>query len=114
MFLKNQNAIILTATVNHKYGLHGYDNLLRSMRPFLLAFGPSIRQGHHLPQVHSLDLFSLWTEMLQLQPQQTNGTLNSNTLQMLRHHHITPSLSSLLITCKNCMKIACKRTPIII
>ncbi|XP_059469473.1 bis(5'-adenosyl)-triphosphatase enpp4-like isoform X2 [Neocloeon triangulifer] len=96
-----------TPTVNHKYGLHGYDNLLRSMQPFFVAFGPSIREDFTIPQIHSIDLFSLWTEMLKLPQQTTNGTLSAETLQMLRVHHISPSLSSLLITCKNCMSQSC-------
>ncbi|CAB3378442.1 Hypothetical predicted protein [Cloeon dipterum] len=87
-----------TPSSSHRYGLHGYDNLERKMQPFFLAFGPSIREDYQAPQLHSIDLFSLWSHMLRLPAHATNGTLSADALSLLRAHHITPSLSSLLIT----------------
>ncbi|KAF4531558.1 hypothetical protein B566_EDAN013561 [Ephemera danica] len=70
-----------TPTSDHKYGMHGYDNNLRSMHPFFLAFGPSIRQGVEIPPFNNVDLYSLWAHMLNI-PQSdapSNGSFKSSS-----------------------------------
>jgi hypothetical protein len=57
---------LYAATLDHKYGMHGYDNNLRNMHPYFLAFGPSIRQGIEVPPFNSVDLYSLWAHMLNI------------------------------------------------
>ena len=57
-------------------GLHGYDNLLESMRPIFLAAGPSfIHDDEVIPPVRNVDLYELICNILDLTPSTNNGTM---------------------------------------
>ena len=49
-----------------RWGQHGWDNGLPSMRATFLAVGPGIRRGARIGDVRNIDVYSLMTELLGL------------------------------------------------
>ncbi|GLG94911.1 Ectonucleotide pyrophosphatase/phosphodiesterase family member 4 [Gryllus bimaculatus] len=58
------------------YGVHGYDNRLTDMHPFFMAYGPNIKKNYTIEPFNSVDLFSLFCAVLNLQMVSTNGTVD--------------------------------------
>ncbi|XP_038573825.1 bis(5'-adenosyl)-triphosphatase enpp4 [Micropterus salmoides] len=58
-----------------RLGDHGYDNSLSSMHPFLVAAGPSFRQGYRISRLESVDVYPLMCHLLSVNPRPNNGTL---------------------------------------
>ena len=62
----------------HMFGQHGYGTEHRSMHALFLARGPAFRKGYRHPeQVRTIDLYELFTHVLQLKPEPNNGTLET-------------------------------------
>ena len=57
----------LRAVVRPRWGTHGWDPELASMRGIFVAAGPGIRAGHIIDDVRNVDLYPLMTELLGLQ-----------------------------------------------
>lgn len=56
-------------------GDHGYDNRLTKMRTIFGAYGPSIRPKLKVPPFQNIELYNLFTDLMQLSnPAPNNGT----------------------------------------
>jgi predicted AlkP superfamily pyrophosphatase or phosphodiesterase len=51
-----------------RWGEHGWDNALPSMRALFLILGPGIRAGTIVPEVNNVDVYPLMTELLGIPP----------------------------------------------
>ncbi|KAJ8940355.1 hypothetical protein NQ314_010737 [Rhamnusium bicolor] len=85
-----------TLTNSSEFGVHGYDYDVTDMHPFFMARGPKIKKEHKVAPFHTLDLFNLFTEILELPPLPNNGTLG-NIVDILATNHGKYSVASILI-----------------
>lgn len=53
------------------------------MHPFFFSYGPNIKEKHKVKPFNTIDLYSLFCEILQITPQPNNGSL-SNVIDILR------------------------------
>jgi predicted AlkP superfamily pyrophosphatase or phosphodiesterase len=58
-------------------GNHGYDDRLPSMRAIFVARGPAFRQGVRVPAFRNIHLYALLAEVLAIEPQDSDGSLDS-------------------------------------
>lgn len=58
-------------------GNHGYDDRLPSMRAIFVARGPAFRQGVRVPAFRNIHLYALLAEVLEIEPQDSDGSLDS-------------------------------------
>ncbi|CAG9837258.1 unnamed protein product [Diabrotica balteata] len=65
----------LTLTNSTEFGVHGYDNTVEAMRPFFMARGPRIKKQHQVPPFRSVDLYNLFTQILEIPKNPTNGSM---------------------------------------
>ncbi|KAK6624257.1 hypothetical protein RUM44_011116 [Polyplax serrata] len=74
-----------TATNTTEFGMHGYDNSEKMMKPYFLAVGPAIKKNYTIEPFKTLDLFSLWSYMCGFADyaKATNGSLETVS-KMLR------------------------------
>lgn len=49
-----------------RWGMHGWDPALQSMRALFVIAGPDIKQGTVIPEVQNVDVYPLMTELLRL------------------------------------------------
>ena len=75
-------------------GDHGYDNELPSMKPIFYATGPDFRKGAHSTAIRSVDVYPLLCELLGIEPQPNNGSLEA-TSDFLRKVQVGSGSSSL-------------------
>ncbi|XP_077976984.1 ectonucleotide pyrophosphatase/phosphodiesterase family member 5-like [Glandiceps talaboti] len=72
-------------------GGHGYDNTLRSMHPFFIASGPSIKKNFTSDPFKNVDIYPMICEIMNLKPGPNNGSLEivSKMLNVSHsgHHH---------------------------
>ncbi|XP_060923220.1 bis(5'-adenosyl)-triphosphatase enpp4, partial [Limanda limanda] len=59
-----------------RLGDHGYDNSLPSMHPFMVAAGPSFREGYRISSLRSVDIYPLMCHLLSVPPRPNNGSLS--------------------------------------
>nr|CAD7394866.1 unnamed protein product [Timema cristinae] len=64
----------ITMSPKMVFGLHGYDNSEPNMRPFFLSWGPCIKKNYMVSPFNTIDLYSLFSKILELTPPKTNGT----------------------------------------
>nr|CAD7263357.1 unnamed protein product [Timema shepardi] len=64
----------ITMSPKMVFGLHGYDNSEPNMRPFFLSWGPCIKKNYVVSPFNTIDLYSLFSKILELTPPKTNGT----------------------------------------
>nr|XP_023015420.1 bis(5'-adenosyl)-triphosphatase enpp4-like [Leptinotarsa decemlineata] len=57
-----------TLTNTSEFGVHGYDYNVSDMHPFFMARGPKIKKEHKVAPFHTVDLYNLFTEILELPP----------------------------------------------
>lgn len=57
------------------HGTHGYNNSVTTMRTIFYARGPAFKKDHVIAPIKNIDLFSLFSEILQLTPAPNNGSL---------------------------------------
>lgn len=95
------------------YGVHGYDNKLKDMHPFFLAYGPMIKKNFTIEPFNSVDLFSLFCNVLNLQMTKTNGSLDhvkdmlvfaaDASLPFLPMSNVAIAMASLFILLMGCL-----------
>jgi predicted AlkP superfamily pyrophosphatase or phosphodiesterase len=61
--------------LGHARGSHGYDPALTSMHAIFIAHGPAFRAGTVLPALDNVDVYPLLAHLLQVPPEQNDGTL---------------------------------------
>jgi len=69
----NEGWILATSIINRgliqdRWGAHGWDPEVSSMRAIFLIAGPGIRKGVTIPEVENIDVYPLMTELLGLKP----------------------------------------------
>lgn len=79
------NKTIFTVTNTSEFGVHGYDNNESDMHPFFMARGPKIRKMHKVAPFYTVDLFNLFTEILEIPSRPNNGSAG-NTINILVEH----------------------------
>ncbi|XP_071440349.1 bis(5'-adenosyl)-triphosphatase enpp4-like isoform X2 [Hetaerina americana] len=86
----------ITPSRNQTYGVHGYDNNLRSMHPFFFAWGPLFKRGYVIPPFDSVDIFPLVSKILGLPQHPVNGSLDKieNILVSTNHDGLSMTLAS--------------------
>lgn len=62
---------------NAMRGMHGYDNAMEDMHAFFLAAGPGIRSGAKLKTFENIDVYSLLSHLLRINPARTDGSIAS-------------------------------------
>ncbi|XP_044011173.1 bis(5'-adenosyl)-triphosphatase ENPP4-like isoform X2 [Aphidius gifuensis] len=72
-----EKAFNITINNQSQFGVHGYDNGDHRMYPIFFARGPAFVSHCKLEPFNSVDLLSLFCHILNINCQQTNGTLNS-------------------------------------
>ncbi|KAG5889423.1 hypothetical protein JTB14_032757 [Gonioctena quinquepunctata] len=92
-YAKNFN---FTLTNSSEFGIHGYDNNVSDMHPFFMARGPKIKKAHKVAPFHTVDLFNLFTEILEIPPRSNNGSMG-NIVDILVDKPGTYNISSMLV-----------------
>lgn len=54
--------------------MHGYDNEDTDMHPFFMARGPKIKKQHKVSPFHTVDLYNLFCDILEIKPVANNGS----------------------------------------
>ncbi len=60
-------------------GTHGYDPKLQSMHAVFIATGPAFKKGYTRSAIENINLYSLFTRILQIQPAKNDGSLAAIT-----------------------------------
>ncbi|KAJ8954061.1 hypothetical protein NQ318_004366 [Aromia moschata] len=84
-----------TLTNSSEFGVHGYDYTVPEMHPFFMARGPKIKKQHKVAPFHTVDLFNLFTEILELPPVANNGSLG-NVVDVLSENRGRYSIGSIV------------------
>lgn len=86
--------VFILVTDKTEFGSHGYDNEFKEMHPFFTAYGPRIKVNHRVPPFSTLDLYSLFCEILKLEPEKNNGTYANvrDILETMKLNTISPLL----------------------
>lgn len=63
-----------TLTNSSEFGVHGYDYTEPEMHPYFMAVGPAFKQQTKVEPFHSVDLFNVFTAILQLPSLKNNGS----------------------------------------
>lgn len=66
--------MIISVTNSSEFGVHGYDYTEPEMHPYFMAVGPAFKQQTKVEPFHSVDLFNVFTAILQLPSLNNNGT----------------------------------------
>ncbi|KAJ8924970.1 hypothetical protein NQ315_001135 [Exocentrus adspersus] len=85
-----------TLTNSSEFGVHGYDYNVTDMHPFFMARGPKIKPRHKVAPFNTVDLFNLFTEILEIPQTPNNGTFG-NIVDILVEKHGQYSVGSILI-----------------
>lgn len=64
----------LLVTNTSKFGVHGYDNQNVNMHPFFMARGPKVRKDNAVKPFDTVDLMSLFCEILEIRMPPNNGS----------------------------------------
>ena len=62
---------------------HGFDNDVKDMHAIFYGAGPVFKSKHVQPTFDNVNLYSLFAEILKLDPAQTDGSI-TNVNQMLK------------------------------
>tara|TARA_B100000315_G_scaffold260939_1_gene328072 strand:+ start:3015 stop:4256 length:1242 start_codon:yes stop_codon:yes gene_type:complete len=65
-------------------GTHGYDPVYDSMHGICIAYGPAFNNGITVPSIKIIHLYSLMAQVMNLQPAETDGSLDSVTVFLAR------------------------------
>ena len=55
---------------------HGFDNDFKDMHAIFYAAGPAFRKGYLQPTFENIDIYPLMTEILELDPAETDGNID--------------------------------------
>jgi membrane-bound inhibitor of C-type lysozyme len=58
-------------------GMHGWDPAWQNMHGIFIAHGPAFAAGSKTASQRGIDLYSLMAELMQIEPVDTDGTLNA-------------------------------------
>jgi predicted AlkP superfamily pyrophosphatase or phosphodiesterase len=58
-------------------GMHGWDPAWQNMHGIFIAHGPAFAAGSKTPALRGIDLYSLMAELMQIEPVNTDGSLNA-------------------------------------
>lgn len=58
-------------------GTHGWDPAWQNMHGIFIAHGPAFAAGSKTPALRGIDLYSLMAELMQIEPVDTDGSLNA-------------------------------------
>jgi predicted AlkP superfamily pyrophosphatase or phosphodiesterase len=61
-------ALTVPRIVRARWGMHGWDNTLESMRALFIVSGPGVRAGAVIPEVENVDVYPLLAELLGIKP----------------------------------------------
>lgn len=89
----------IRVTSTTEFGVHGYDTWIPNMRPFFMARGPRIKKHHKVAPFNTVDLLSLFCEILGIVPPPNNGSF-SNVADILIATRQYSILTSVLIVGK--------------
>ncbi|XP_065160504.1 bis(5'-adenosyl)-triphosphatase enpp4-like isoform X2 [Atheta coriaria] len=64
----------INITPESQFGVHGYDNEDTDMHPFFMARGPKIKKQHKVSPFHTVDLYNLFCDILEIKPVANNGS----------------------------------------
>lgn len=92
LILSHITLCMFLVTPKSEFGVHGYDDEFSDMRPFFIAYGPRIKKSHKVPPFSTLDLYNLFCEILEIQPESNNGTY-ANICDILTHFKKVPQSS---------------------
>ena len=68
--------IIKNATYNNmERGSHGYNNSIKEMHPFFIAYGPAFKQGYQSKPFSIVNIYSLMCHLLDITPRPNDGNL---------------------------------------
>ena len=65
-----ETSVLSRALIQRRWGEHGWDPALPSMRALFVISGPGIQSGTRLPQIDNVDVYPLMAEILGLRPAQ--------------------------------------------
>lgn len=68
-------SLLFQVTNSSEFGVHGYDNEDMDMHPFFMARGPKIKKYHQVAPFDTVDLLSLFGEILEIAVPPNNGTV---------------------------------------
>ncbi|XP_050501179.1 bis(5'-adenosyl)-triphosphatase enpp4-like isoform X2 [Diabrotica virgifera virgifera] len=85
-----------TLTNSSEFGVHGYDYNVSDMHPFFMARGPKIKKQHKVAPFHTVDLFNLFTQILEIPPLPNNGSMG-NIVDILNDKQGRYSIGSILM-----------------
>ncbi|CAG9854499.1 unnamed protein product [Phyllotreta striolata] len=85
-----------TLTNNSEFGVHGYETNVTEMRPFFMARGPKIKVGHKVAPFHTVDLFNLFTKILEIPHLPNNGSMG-NIVEILTEKPASHTFGSILV-----------------
>jgi len=63
-------------------GAHGFDNQAKEMHAIFVANGPAFKQNYTMPAFENVHLYSLMTHLLNIDPAQTDGDLDSVSVML--------------------------------
>lgn len=67
---------MLTSPSGYSLGAHGYDNEFSSMHTIFYADGPAFKDGYTHPAFPNVDIYSIISHILDLDPAETDGNLD--------------------------------------
>lgn len=79
-----------------EFGTHGYDNANRNMKPYFLAYGPKIQKNNKVNPFNTVDLFSLFCEILEISAPSNNGSFE-NVVNILNKDVTDTDVTTLVI-----------------
>ncbi|XP_057671675.1 bis(5'-adenosyl)-triphosphatase enpp4-like [Diorhabda carinulata] len=93
---KYAKAYNFTLTNSSEFGVHGYSYNVSDMHPYFMARGPKIKSQHKVAPFHTVDLFNLFTEILELPQLPNNGSMG-NIIDILSDKPGRYSIGSILM-----------------
>jgi predicted AlkP superfamily pyrophosphatase or phosphodiesterase len=70
-------SIVWSWTKGYARGTHGYDPANPDMHAIFYAYGPDFKENHRHPAFQNIHLYPLMTEILGLEPAETDGSLDA-------------------------------------
>lgn len=92
------NAVFVFVVTNRtEFGAHGYDNANQNMKPFFLAYGPKIKKNNKVAPFNTVDLFSLFCEILEIDAPANNGSFANVANVLISEANDTDVTTTMLV-----------------